>query len=286
MDDAAFARQITRDSWAAAEVTAEHVERARRLMGVGLEVADIAQWLAEVQRLLKLDGNDDHPENRCGRCGGRNLHNWYADSDVWNRVAGDFSILCPICFSELAQELGVAPTAWRLSIEGDDPEISKLRTALHRRLEEAAKLHNENTRLAARAKGRAATIRRLLQWQMIDETEKGDLGAAVANRCAKRLCSPKSDNDGGGVMYVDFVETLPDGKQVSHAVRNLPESPQVDDRVPVPIDDKQTGGRKLAACRVVAREWKTITDSRPCLICHVARIFNPEALEPDDGEET
>jgi hypothetical protein len=98
------------------------------------------QLRTEVERLQKLEGNDDRPENRCERCGGRNLHNWYADSDVWNRVAGEYSILCPICFSDLAREAGVMTTAWRLSIEGDDPEVSKLRTALHARLEESAQL--------------------------------------------------------------------------------------------------------------------------------------------------
>jgi hypothetical protein len=98
----------------------------------------LAKAKEEIDRLRKLDGNDDHPENRCDRCGGRNLHNWYDDSDVWNRVTADWSILCPICFSELAREVGVAPAAWRLSIEGDDPEVSKLRVQLHARLKEAS----------------------------------------------------------------------------------------------------------------------------------------------------
>jgi len=92
-----------------------------------------------VERLRKLEGSDA-PEDRCDRCGGRNLHNWYADSDVWNRVAGDYSILCPICFSELAQEAGVGNGAWRLSLKGDDPEISKVHTQLHNSLNEGAKL--------------------------------------------------------------------------------------------------------------------------------------------------
>lgn len=53
MDDTAFARQITRDSWATEEVTADHVGRARRLMEIGLEVADIAQWLATSEATAK-----------------------------------------------------------------------------------------------------------------------------------------------------------------------------------------------------------------------------------------
>jgi hypothetical protein len=108
--------------------------------------AIIKRLKAEVERLRKLEGTDDHPEHRCERCGGRNTI-WYADSDVWNRISGDWSILCPICFCELGAEAGTAPTAWRLSIEGDDPEVSKLQTALHGRLKEAAELHERLTEL-------------------------------------------------------------------------------------------------------------------------------------------
>lgn len=91
----------------------------------------VFDWLVgEIQRLRKLEGTDDHPEHRCDRCGGRNISPWYADSDVWNRVAGDWSILCPICFSKLAEEAGIKPTAWRLSMEGDEPEVNKLRVRL------------------------------------------------------------------------------------------------------------------------------------------------------------
>ena len=109
-------------------------------------------WLAmhaELERLRELEGSDEHPEDRCERCKGRNLHCWYADNDVWNRFAGDYSVLCPICLSELASEAGLAPTAWRLAIEGDDPEVSKLKAALHARLKESAQLHAEVKRLQA-----------------------------------------------------------------------------------------------------------------------------------------
>ena len=86
---------------------------------------------SELARLKKLDGNDDHIENRCERCTGRNLHSWYADSDVWNKVAGDYSVLCPICFTDLAREKGIDPSAWRISVDGDDPEVDKLRVRIH-----------------------------------------------------------------------------------------------------------------------------------------------------------
>lgn len=122
---------------------------------------EIGRLQAFIDKLQKLEGTDA-PEHRCDRCGGRNITSWYADSDVWNRAAGDYSILCPICFSELAAEVGMTPTTWRLSIEGDDPEISKLRTRLHARLKEAADLHVEverldNARMAAMHACRNAT---------------------------------------------------------------------------------------------------------------------------------
>jgi hypothetical protein len=104
---------------------------------------------AEIKLLRKLEGTDDHPEHRCERCGGRNLNSWYADSDVWNRFAGKFSVLCPICLSELVEAAGVLNVVWRLSIDGDDPELSKLRVQLHDRLEEGAQQYQELTRAKA-----------------------------------------------------------------------------------------------------------------------------------------
>lgn len=86
------------------------------------------QMQGEINRLKLFDGNDDHPENRCQRCTGRNLHNWYADNETWNKVVGDkFNQLCPNCFTELAKEAGIDPAAWRLSMEGDLPEVDILR---------------------------------------------------------------------------------------------------------------------------------------------------------------
>ena len=77
----------------------------------------------------------------CERCGGKNLMNWYADNDVWNEVMRNDStinesIVCPICFAELARKKGLAPTAWRLSKDGDDPEVDKLRVRIHELNEE------------------------------------------------------------------------------------------------------------------------------------------------------
>ncbi len=83
--------------------------------GLPKSAARMRKIADELERLRKLEGTDDHPEHRCKRCGGRNIV-WNTDSDLWNRVAGDFSILCPICFCELASEAGIEPVAWRLSM--------------------------------------------------------------------------------------------------------------------------------------------------------------------------
>jgi len=84
-----------------------------------------------VKQLLQQKPRGKHIESTCQRCGGRNLLAWYADNDTWNEVTDDMaSIICPICFGEIAKERGLAPTAWRLSREGDEPEINKLRVEL------------------------------------------------------------------------------------------------------------------------------------------------------------
>ncbi len=114
---------------------------------VSVSEIELEKLEAEVSRLRNLEGTDDHPEHRCDRCGGRNIRSWYADSDVWNRIAGDFSILCPICFSELAKDAGMEFVIWRLSISGDDPEVSKLQVQLHDRLEELGGLQSKVERL-------------------------------------------------------------------------------------------------------------------------------------------
>lgn len=67
-------------------------------------------------------GNSTHPESYCHRCGGPNTV-WVAPSPLWNsvmrggdsRAADDFDgIVCPTCFTELAEERGVARD-WRLT---------------------------------------------------------------------------------------------------------------------------------------------------------------------------
>jgi hypothetical protein len=54
-----------------------------------------------------------HPEDRCERCGGPNIV-WHAPNELWNRYAGDHSILCPVCFARLADAAG-GRKIWRLA---------------------------------------------------------------------------------------------------------------------------------------------------------------------------
>ncbi len=88
---------------------------------------------------------DDHPEDRCDRCGGRNMKVWHVDNALWNRIAGDFSILCPICFAELAELSGMLPI-WVLRNESDLPgELERLQAVVDKlpkcwRLNEAGAL--------------------------------------------------------------------------------------------------------------------------------------------------
>jgi hypothetical protein len=58
----------------------------------------------------------DHPEDWCQRCARPNPI-WYAPNDLWNKYArGEFNILCPCCFIELAKKAGFDPV-WVLKTE-------------------------------------------------------------------------------------------------------------------------------------------------------------------------
>jgi hypothetical protein len=61
---------------------------------------------------------DMHPETTCERCGGPNVLSWHAPSPLWNAVLRDpvtredrWSIICPRCFAELAEESVVGSSA-------------------------------------------------------------------------------------------------------------------------------------------------------------------------------
>jgi len=106
-----------------------------RRQNEALQKAD-AKLFGELAALRELQGDRNHPEHYCHRCGGR-----YADNSLWNRVVEDRGeILCPLCFVELAIAKGVDPTAWRISGEGDSSEIDNLRVELHNAKEESANL--------------------------------------------------------------------------------------------------------------------------------------------------
>lgn len=60
------------------------------------------------------------PESKCDRCGGKNVC-WFCPSELWNKYARDFDILCPVCFVALAE--GVKD-AWKLAPEFYEDEMA------------------------------------------------------------------------------------------------------------------------------------------------------------------
>lgn len=76
-----------------------------------------------------LEGGTDHPEDRCERCGGKNIV-WFADSDTWNAHHGEFDILCPLCFAVLAEAGGFKVAGWRLAPGDHSDEAGRLMVAL------------------------------------------------------------------------------------------------------------------------------------------------------------
>lgn len=60
-----------------------------------------------------------HPEDFCQKCKRPNVV-WFAPSPLWNaavRAANEPEILCPVCFIQLAEAIGVS-TAWFVAPEG------------------------------------------------------------------------------------------------------------------------------------------------------------------------
>lgn len=52
-------------------------------------------------------------ESTCEKCGNKNIC-WFIKSDIWNKFASNYSVLCPICFVELAENNKFIPTSWEL----------------------------------------------------------------------------------------------------------------------------------------------------------------------------
>ena len=70
-----------------------------------------------------------HPEDVCGDCGANNP-TWFAPNDLWNRVMGSPNgIVCPACFIERAELVGVGRSAWRVEPEALRTALAAARTA-------------------------------------------------------------------------------------------------------------------------------------------------------------
>lgn len=61
-------------------------------------------------------------EQNCEKCGSDNIV-WFVNSVLWNKYAGNSSILCITCFVQFAEAQGFLPTAWELVPE--NPPKSK-----------------------------------------------------------------------------------------------------------------------------------------------------------------
>ena len=67
-----------------------------------------------------------HPEDRCERCGQRNVKAWSVASALWNRVtekAGlDRNVIwCPQCFTEEYERQESKPPVWELVLKNAEP---------------------------------------------------------------------------------------------------------------------------------------------------------------------
>lgn len=62
----------------------------------------------------------------CRRCGGSNIWSWHAPAPLWNAVMratgleDKWQIVCPVCFSQLAEDVGYREVVWCLTIEDLD----------------------------------------------------------------------------------------------------------------------------------------------------------------------
>lgn len=71
---------------------------------------------------MELEVTMSHPEDFCERCKGPNVV-WFAPSPLWNAAHGEWDILCPVCFVQLAEAAGITPTAWRIAPEEHEPQV-------------------------------------------------------------------------------------------------------------------------------------------------------------------
>lgn len=68
---------------------------------------------------------DVHPESVCGSCKGENPGPWSAPNDLWNQIVGSpYGILCPNCFINLANEMGVT-NVWDVAPRITPPDVQE-----------------------------------------------------------------------------------------------------------------------------------------------------------------
>jgi len=70
---------------------------------------------------------EKHPEDTCQMCS-RDNPVWYAENELWNKVAPPKGIICPICFKQLAieKELHVVLKCYDMKADDREGEIEKL----------------------------------------------------------------------------------------------------------------------------------------------------------------
>lgn len=149
----------------------------------------VATCVAVAARLAELEGNDDHPENRCERCSGRNI-TWYADSDLWNKYAADASVLCPLCFAKAVEAAEGDTVVWRVAPGDRSDEASRLFVRLHETMERLAELESDN-----------ATLRKSLEEGVrIFESNPTVLGAADALEHFRKAHRARAATDAAGAL--------------------------------------------------------------------------------------
>ena len=106
------------DLLAEVEWLREIIETIRNLDPPLVEGVIAAQQAESPDAVRQAQDTDAGVESKCQRCGGRNLLSWCVANATWNEIVAErWNILCPICFAELAEQKGKAPTAWWLSRE-------------------------------------------------------------------------------------------------------------------------------------------------------------------------
>ena len=127
--------------------------------------------------------SDEHPEDFCQRCGRSNIV-WFAPNNLWNkvvRVNNHPGILCPVCFVELAEALGIREV-WKVA-----PNEKTIESKIARKLTRPELNHLSGLLEARRDEGSYtgprdqyyARTERLIQW--CNDQMKGKLNGLSKN---------------------------------------------------------------------------------------------------------